>query len=271
MAKASWVHPEYKLPRNATVEQIKARAKELGHVVVFRAQLPQKYNTRPASVARYIKGAVQEGMHVISTTESNEAMRVATDQLLGPRWEVTRRGEYLILWPNAMFQEARGYIKYHRITKVYFIQRWRDLWVHSRKLKHKKTGRVYRTDVGHPPATVQDGDKFHTQKNPDGVRAWKTGLNRQGRRMRGRAKRLLQDFVADFNVDLHRRVWRKEVKDRLGYPTIYDTYTPPWGTHAAKRLIDGAAGNTEVVAMGQLDTDRPGRADHGNFWYAFKM
>ena len=274
MAVADWVHQDYRSPNyreKLSVQEIKDAAERLGRTVVFRCHLSGHHSTGPLVMARYIRGAVDEGMDIVSTTESNRKMKEATEDALGPYWQVHRRGEYLVIWDDDMFKEAKGYIKYHRITHVYKIQIWRDLRTHCRKLQHLETKRWYRTDVGHLPAATQKGKKFNELSNPEGVRAWKSGLNRQGRRMQGRPNGLLQDFVADFNVDLDEEVWRNEVENRLGYPTIYEKYVPDWATHRGDRLIDGAAGNQKVVAIGNLNTKVPDSIDHGNFWYAFEI
>lgn len=217
-----------------------------------RAHISLKHSLNPELIARYVVAVIErDNVTAFSTTESSRAYFLAIKRLLGRDWIVTFSGEYAIGVRRDRFMRTRVLGTFTRLTQVYEKSAsWRDFYVHRRIFVHRATGRQYAIAAGHPPATVEMGDTWR-ESNPDGVRASKRGLRRQGRwveRIERRRPGIVVDTGLDTNFDHHRPSWRNRGRAMLRLDGMWDKRRPhpSIGTHGA-RLIDAIYANVPMT------------------------
>lgn len=216
-----------------------------------RAHISLKHSLDPDLIARYVVAVIKrDNVASFSTTESSRAYFRAIRRALGRDWIVTYSGEYVIGVRRDRFKRAPILGTLTRLTQVYDKgASWRDFYVHRRIFIHQATGREYGPGAGHPPATVEMGDNWR-DSNPEGVRASKRGLRRDGRwivRIQRRRPGIVIDRGLDTNFDHHRPVWRKRGRTMLRLDGMWDRRRPHTsiGTHG-DRLIDAIYANVPM-------------------------
>jgi hypothetical protein len=137
----------------------------------------------------------------------------------------------------------------------------------SAKLTHT-SGRTIYLSVAHLPSNVQDGSKFHDNKQ---AAAWKSavaGWHDHWNKFRKQHQPDAGLLVADWNIDFHMDRWRDEIQDR--FPSLvlnWKGHMPSGGTHG-KRLIDATWATRNANKSRLLKDDDS--SDHRPYGDAFK-
>lgn len=223
----------------------------------------------PRAVAAYVAEVIADARSdEFTTSESGKAYADAIRSALGPGWAVARRGEYLYGWRRDVFRRRIGRpLRRVRMTRTRGAADWRNLFVLKARMLHLKSQRNWAREVGHMPATVQDGRRWRASSS-QAVGTHQAGTRRWGAQVK-RGLRLwpktIRVVTYDSNLDHRLDVWRDHMTAEFGMPSIWSAKTATKGTHPRvhpTRVIDAGNTNADVIDTWRSPIRPPAYVDH---------